>query len=223
MKFDDHVKKTLKGLRENPTDPAYLRDAGVLYWTILEEEMVRHVHEKLDLKAFLSEEYAFINYGITAEVLDNALEIAEALHTMAAPEAHLKIYVVTDWLLDAYTKTVSGDKKEALEKEIRQTEVYIKRLENEISAMEQHRKESILSGLFKDSVPNLLPAALQANIDKIQLADRLHRQNSRTKKTISKGVFLSVKDKRRYCEQEKQHAELLEQIEEFLGTIEPVK
>ena len=139
---------------------------------------------------------------------------------MTAPVGHLKVCLVADWLLDAYTKTVSGDKRESLEKEIRQTEAYIKRLENEISAMEQHRKDSILSGLFNDCIPNLLPAALQANINRIQMADKLYRQNSRTKKTISKGAFLSVNEKRRYCEQEKDHAALLEQIEGFLSTME---
>lgn len=220
MKFKDPAKKILIGLRENPDDPTYLRDAGILYWNILEEEVASHVHEKLDLPAFLLKEYAFINYGITAELLDNALEIAKAFRTMTAPVGPLKVCLVADWLLDVYTKTVSGDKRESLEKEIRQTEAYIKRLENEISAMEQHRKDSILSGLFNDCIPNLLPAALQANINRIQLADKLYRQNSRTKKTISKGAFLSVNEKRRYCEQEKDHAALLEQIEGFLSTME---
>jgi hypothetical protein len=225
MKFKDRANKIFTGLKENPTDPAYLRDAGILYWTILEEEVVRHVHEKLDLQAFLSKEYAFVNYGITAEVLDNASEITEAFRAeverdVKAADEHLKIYSVTDWLLDSFTKTVSGDKKEALEKEIKQTEVYIKRLENEISGIEQQRKETVLTGLYKDCVPDLLPAAVQANIEKIQMADNLHRQNLKTKKTISKGIFLSVKDKRHYCEQEKEHAALLEQIEGFLSTIE---
>ncbi|MGB7569673.1 MAG: hypothetical protein WBM07_17550, partial [Chitinivibrionales bacterium] len=220
MKFKDREIKILKNLRENPADPVFLRDAGVLYWAHLEEEVVRHVHEKLDLRDFLSREYAFVNYGIIAEVLDDAVGIAEGLSGMTAPVAHLKVCLVADWLLDAYSKTVSGDKKESLEKEIRQSEVYIKRLENEISAMEQHRKDSILSGLFKDCIPNLLPAALQANIDKIRLADKLYRQNSMIKKTISKGVFLSVNDRRRYCEQEQEHAALLEQIEGFLSTME---
>jgi tetratricopeptide (TPR) repeat protein len=220
MKFKDYATKILKSLRENPTDPACMRDAGVLYWTILEEEVINHVHEKMDLNAFLSKESDFINYGIAGEVLDNASEIGKVFHDVKAADAHLKVYVVTDWLLDAFTKTLSGDKKEALEKEIRQTEVYIKRLENEISGIERQRKDTVLGGLYKDAVPNLLPATLQTNLDKIHLADKLHRQNSRTKKTISKGVFLSVKDKRLYCEQEKEHAEILEQIEAFLGTID---
>ena len=183
--------------------------------------MASHVHEKLDLPAFLLKEYAFINYGITAEVLDNALENCQGLSHHDCPgRARLKFawWPIGCWTL--YTKTVSGDKRESLEKEIRQTEAYIKRLENEISAMEQHRKDSILSGLFNDCIPNLLPAALQANIDRIQLADKLYRQNSRTKKTISKGAFLSVNDRRRYCEQEQEHAALLEQIEGFLSTME---
>jgi len=57
-----------------------MRDAGVLYWTILEEEVINHVHEKMDLNAFLSKESDFINYGITGEVLDNASEIGKVLH-----------------------------------------------------------------------------------------------------------------------------------------------
>jgi tetratricopeptide (TPR) repeat protein len=174
----------------------------------------------MDLNTFLSKESDFINYGITGEVLDNASEIGKVFHDVKTPEAHLKVCRMTDWLLEVFTKTLSGDKKEALEKEIRQTEFYIKRLENEISGIERQRKDTVLGGLYKDAVPNLLPATLQTNLDKIHLADKLHRQNSRTKKTISKGVFLSVKDKRLYCEQEKEHAELLEQIEAFLGTID---
>jgi tetratricopeptide (TPR) repeat protein len=220
MKFKDQATKILKDLRENPTDPARIRDAGVLYWTVLEEEVVGYVHEKMDLKAFLSEESDFVNYGITAEMLDNAPEISTALRDGAAPIAHVKVCTVTDWLLDAFSKTLSGDKKEALEKEIRQTEVYIKRLENEISGLEQQRKKTILGGFYKDAVPTPLPPALQADFEKMHLADKLHRENLRTKKTISKGIFLSVKDKRLYCEQEKQHAEILEQIEAFLATID---
>jgi hypothetical protein len=152
--------------------------------------------------------------------LDNVSETGKALRQGAAQDAHLKVFTVTDWLLDAYTKTLSGDKKEALEKEIKQTEVYIKRLENEIDSLAQQRRDCILSGFFKDSVPNPLPAAIQVTIDKILLADKLYRQNSKTKKTISKGVFLSVKDKRSYCEQENEHTEILGQVEDFLGTIE---
>lgn len=220
MKFKEQATTILSGLRENPTDPAFVRDAGILYWNILVEEVVRHVHEKLDLHAFLSEEYGFVNYGITTEVLDNAVGITEAVRKTAAPAGRLKTYLVSDWLLDVFTKTLSGDKKEALEKEIRQTEVFIKRMENEINAIKEQRNNGIKTGLFKDNVPIVLPAAIQANIDKIQQAENLYRQNLKTKKSISKGVFLSVKDKRSFCEQEKALAALLEQIEVFLSTIE---
>jgi len=52
-------------------------------WTILEEEVINHVHEKMDLNAFYPRNPILLIMD-NREVLDNASEIGKVLHDVKA-------------------------------------------------------------------------------------------------------------------------------------------
>jgi hypothetical protein len=220
MKFNEQAIELLKNLRENPLDPGFARDAGILYWNLLEERIEACIREKTDLPSILAANCDLINYGMTSQVLGKIPCVASVQPLDAGADPEIRIFTMTEWLSDAYSRIMAGDKKDALEKEIKQTEVYIKRLENEIGAVLRRRTDEIVAALCKTGAPADLSAQIQANLDKMEQADKLFRNNAKTKKTISKGAFLSVKERRSYCDQEKDHAALVEHIEKFLSSLE---
>ena len=201
-------------------DPGCARDAGALYWDLLEEGIAECVRRKTDLKSFFAEDYDFVNFGMTSHVLGKPAAMAPAKVPEQTPIPHVRIFTIAEWLSDAYTKIMAGDKKEKLEKEIRQTELHIKRTEHDIDALLKQRKDDIVAALLKTGAPADLSPQIQANLDTMEQADKLFRNNSKIKKSISKGAFLSVKDRRSYCDQEKEYGALVEHIEKFLSTLE---
>ena len=220
MKFNENATGILEKLRENPLDPGCARDARALYWNFLEEGIVECVRRKTDVQSFLAQNFDFVNYGMTSQVLGKPSVAGPAKAPEQTVVPPIRIFTMAEWLSDAYTKIMAGDKKEKLEMEIRQTGLQIKRTERDINALLRQRKDGIVAALLKTGAPADLSPQLQANLDTMEQADKLFRNNAKIKKTISKGAFLSVKDRRSYCDQEKEYGALAEHIEKFLSTLE---
>jgi tetratricopeptide (TPR) repeat protein len=217
MEYSEQALSTINRLRENPGDAALQREAGNIFWRTLEEHITEYIMNSIGCDTFISNEFNTINFGIIKELLgNNAEEAAESIKTGVAQDRSIKIILISDWLHDVYIKTVSGDKKESLEKEVTTNRDMIQRLENDIKGIKKHRLEVISNELgmaFSEE-------ALKRSVNKIDGMEDLFRQNLRVKKMSSKGIFIPVEEKRRNCEREKEYASGSEMNDRFLAGIQ---
>jgi tetratricopeptide (TPR) repeat protein len=215
MNYSEQALATLHGLKENPKDSATQRNAGTLYWNSIEENVFTHIREKKDIAEFLDTEYDCINFGISPEVLENAQAMSDRMRASNTPGRHLKILLVSDWIKETYLKIISGDRLDALKREQKIALQQIQRFEQEIKTAQQLRKDILATELGKK-----MPADICArNIDLLDRADDLYRQNIKIKRLSSRGVFIPVDEKRKNCKMQQEHATCVEQIGRFAGSI----
>jgi len=215
--LNDQVRFLFKKLKENPADGALMRDAGVLYWNLLEENVVGCIRDKADMGEFLKGNFDFINFGLSAEVINDSSQISQLINRGAPINPAIKLLLVSDWLVQAYSKTMAGDRKETLEKDVAIATMQMKRLEEEVAAAQQQRREIIL----KDGAGASIPESLKQIIEEMDGADTLFRHNQKIKKMQAKGVFLPVVEKRKHFERETQFATLTDHVDRFLSSLQP--
>jgi len=216
MELNEQAQSLLKNLKDNPADATLMRDAGILYWKLLEDDIVRCIRDKTDVGEFLRNNYDFINFGLSPEVFEDPGLISRSICAGAPVGGAITMLFVSDWLTDAYRKIVSGDVKESLEKETAIAAMVTRRLEGEIAAAWQQRRELILK-----ETANAAPVeTLKQIIDSMDNADTLFRCNLKIKKTSAKGVFVPAVEKRKLCEREKELCACGERIDRFLASLQ---
>jgi tetratricopeptide (TPR) repeat protein len=216
MDYSEHTLAVLKGFKENPSDSTCQRNAGNEYWNTLEDSLFGHIREKKDFREFLDREYDCINFGISPFVLENAKAISERMRTSNVPGRHLKIMLISDWIIEMYSKIISGDRLEALEKEKKIALLQVRHIEQDIKNAQQTRKDIFLKALA-GKIPQ---DTFAKSLDMLDHADDLFRQNSKIRKMSSRGVFIPVAEKRRHFEMEQEHSACVEQIGRLTASVE---
>jgi hypothetical protein len=215
MNYSEQALSTLHGLKENPNDSAIQRSAGTLYWNCIEENIFNLIREKKEIGEFLVQEYDFLNFGISPEMLENAQAIGARMRASNTPARHLKVLLVSDWIKETYLKIISGDRLDALEKEQKFALQQIQRFEQEIKTAQQLKKD-----ILAKELGGKMPADIYAkNISLLDRADEMFRLNLKVKRMSSKGVFIPVDEKRKNCKMQQEHTTCIEQIGRFMGSI----
>jgi tetratricopeptide (TPR) repeat protein len=216
MNFSEQELFTLHGLKENPNEAAHLHQAGILFWKKLEDQVLSCIREKKNLDEFLTREYDFVNFGISPEVLEQAQSPIDRMRASLKPGRYLKMMQVSDWILEMYSKIISGDRREALQNEIKIAHLQIQRFEEGIKNAQQLRKDI----LFKKLGEKIPVEKCAKPIDLLEHADNLRRRHLKIKKLSSKGVFIPVADKRKNFELEKEFSANIEQVGHFLLSVD---
>jgi tetratricopeptide (TPR) repeat protein len=215
MNYSQQALATLRGLKENPNDSAIQRNAGTLYWNSIEEIVFTLIREKKDIGEFLAQEYDCLNFGISPEVLENAQALSDRMRASNTPARHLKVLLVSDWIKETYLKIISGDRLDTLKMEQKTALQQIKRFEQDIKNAQQLRKD-ILTKELGGKIPG---DSFAKNIELLDRADDLFRQNLKMKRLSSRGVFVPVDEKRKNCKMQQEHTSYIEQIGRFIGSI----
>ena len=206
----------MQRLKAAPSEAALLRDAGILYWNLIEENVLRCIREKSDLGEFFRLEYDFVNFGASSESLDNAAETGQRIRSGCGVQRPIKTYMVSDWLSEVYVKCMAGDRKEALRKEVTLAAMQVWRLERDVVSLQQQRRDSII----KECGGAMAPDVLSRQIEKMETADALFRQNRKIIKNSSKGVFIPATEKRKHFEREKEYTDCCDYVDRFLSSIQ---
>ncbi len=220
MEFSKSDLELLNAIKDKSADPAKLRDAGTLYWNAIEQGVGDCLRKKSDIAAFCDKDRDFIDFGISAHVLDRPVEIRKKITDNVPKESFLSVLYFSDWIKQLYAKIIQGDKKELLEKEISFTNIQISRLEKEILELQQQRKDALLAEQAKTTATRQT-IDQKSGIDILEQYDTLLRQNLKFKKAVSKGTFFSVTDKRKHCERENTLSALKAKAESFLESYQP--
>ena len=198
MNYSEQALSTLRNFREKPADPACQRQAGVLFWNLVEECVFAAVRENSDLGELLKQEYDLFNFGISSAVIDDAPTIGTSIRNTGTAGNQLKIILMTDWIMELYQKTISGDRLESLERELKVTEQELSRCEQEIRNQQQLRKET----LFRE------PGNKAEIIEVLGRADEMYRYILKIKRRTMKGAFIPVDEKRKNFQIQQEYEKL---------------
>jgi len=216
VNFSEQDLATLHALKENPPEAAHLRQADIVYWKNLEENIFNCIREKKEIKEILEQDYDCVNFGISPEVLENASSISDCMRGSIKPARYLRILQVSDWIIEIHLKIISGDRGEALKKQKTISQMQIQRLEEEIKNAQRTRKELLLKELGEKA-----PAEkCVKHTTLLEHADDLRRQILKIKKMSSKGIFIPVADKRKNFEMEQEFTTAMDQASRFVSSVD---
>lgn len=220
MHFAEKALAALQALKNGPPDSAQSRELGSIYWTTLSQGIAECVRAKSDLASYLQSERDFTDFGLTGEVLGNGVaDINGRILEKPPSPPFFQVVFFSEWLSQACSKILEGDKKEFLEKEIQQLSLNIERLEREIGDFQTQRRDSIRQELEKN--PALRQGDPRQQLDNIDKLDELLHRHLKFKKAVSKGAFFSVTEKRAHCGLENAIDAAQGAADNFLNAINP--
>lgn len=195
MKFDNRSSNAISSYLKNPTEQRCIYELGAIYWSSFIDNITELINKEGDVNQFIQQEEDFLNTGIVDKVLENPEETLSTIKSNTAPYDHLKIHTITSWLEETIRKIYSGDKKELLEREIKNVRIQQKKIDSEVDTVQQMRKKLLLKEFSKNPDKTTL-----SQIDNLTDNDFLAYQNMQTNLEISKGVFFSVENRREFVE-----------------------
>ncbi len=187
MKFDSTALKSIRSYLDDPSNPKALYGLSSLYWSSVIDTVCEIIHTEGDLDEFLSTDKHYINAGIIEKILENSKDIQSRLDSETLAYSHLTVQVTTEWLKETFRKINAGDKKELLEKDIKNLEIQQRKIDNEIANFQVMRIDLLMKVFSKTADKNIT-----AQIDNLTTIDHLTLQDMQTKKEIANGVFFSV-------------------------------
>jgi tetratricopeptide (TPR) repeat protein len=199
MATEDALKDAIK---------AYIADSGnarmsyglnTAFWGFLCENISTLVREKGDIKSFVNQHADLINYGLHKELRPDSDAIADTHQTNGTQYRHIKVARFSDWLLEEIAEILEGNRKEILSRDIRAAEMQIKHVRQEVEAVQESRKQFIIQELSANGGPD---ATTALQIERLAEIDALYFESLKTKRTIARGVFYSVTERRAFVERE---------------------
>ena len=193
MKLDNDALKVIRTYLDDPTDQRALYGLSTIYWSSLITAIGECIHSSGDIQELLHTEHDFINSGIIDKILEDADAIRSKIRTNTASYKYLSVQMVTDWLQETLRKISAGDKKELLQRDIKNIELQQKRIDSEITDLQQKRKNLLLNIFSANADKTIL-----TQIENLVTVDYLTFQNLQTQKEIAKGVFFTVDNRREF-------------------------
>ncbi|MBN1759173.1 MAG: hypothetical protein JW863_12685 [Chitinispirillaceae bacterium] len=209
MTYSEQALSTLRNFKEKSGDPAFQRQAGMLYWNLVEENVFACIREKRDIGEMVKQEYDLFNFGISPVVHEDAQVIGDNIRDAGTAGGLLKISLMTDWIVELYQKTISGDRLETLERELKVAERQLSRHEHEIRNQQQLRKELLLRE----------PGGKAETVEALDHADKLSRYILKIKRRTMKGAFIPVDEKRKNCQIQQDYEKLITRIGRITGSV----
>jgi hypothetical protein len=192
MNFDAKAQQPIREYLKDPANSLNQRNLGALYWSIIQETLGKIIREnKGGPEEFLKKESDFVNFGLVPEVLEDAEQISRQIREGGAAYPHIKIDCAADWLTTTYERIRENDRRELLENDIRLADRQKHRCEKEIAQLQQSRRET-----FMDELASTADASTADLIDSLEAIDELAMGIMRSRRSIAKGQFFSVQERR---------------------------
>lgn len=217
MNADEQFKTAIKRYQQNPSDSSYVSDFSHYYWGTLLDELCEVVRERKDVSKFLSGKENLINFGICPEILPDPDSVKKNIIDGSFTDGRLQIQTVVSWLTDLSIKIIAGDRKEQIERDINVAQIQIRKLENEVEILQQERKDAFVQQLLQGGQSST--PSTRKRIEDLESTDLLLRESIRGKKSIARGVFFSVEQKREHAARESQLLKEVDRVESLTSLI----
>ena len=204
MKLPDHYQLAIKAYLSDPADPQKKLGLNGAYWTTVIDETLNAIRDKKDIQAFLIEAGDFFNAGIIKELYPKFDELRLLIKQGQGVASYCTILDFTDWLKDTISKVNKADLKGELEHEIKIICMQSRHLLDELRALQESRRESVVAKLQEVAAGAGINGAAFKTIDAMIETDARHLDCLRFKRDVSHGVFFSVQQKRDNIQRESQ-------------------
>lgn len=197
MELDKKSADAVKAFNEDPTEQRNVYALGSIYWSVLVGATGERIRNGEDVGAFLSSESDFVDFGLLDGVIADIPALRARINQGNRSDTTIEIHLAGEWLQEAIARILSGDKKELLEHDIKNTERQLDRLRRELESIQQSREQ-----LLHKELSDELDRRTTARINDLCETDALQMQNLLTRRGIKKGIFLSVVDRREFVQRE---------------------
>ncbi|MDD5673154.1 MAG: hypothetical protein PHC61_03235 [Chitinivibrionales bacterium] len=208
MKLSAAQRQAIATYLEAPAEPQHRQGLHGLFWSSLMNAIAEEVNGGRDLKGLFTDSFDFINFGLCPGASAEAAARGSDLKNAAVAYPFCQIKLFTEWLDEIVKKVNKGDQKESLERDIKLARISIKHLEDEIKMQQESRAELLLKNYGENGKPPPPPVVKQ--IESMEATDTGVLESMRVKRSISRGVFFSV-------EQKRQHIQLETQLQKEIG------
>jgi len=202
MKFDDNGNQAISAFNEDPSNPRNSYELGALFWSSISRQVGTIIRNGGDVGDLINNEKDFINFGLHPGIREDAENVRDAIFEAYLDYKHLKIELLTDWLTTTIAEITEGNRKDLIQQDIRNEEIQLKHLENEISLAYEAREE-LLKSLLANGSPEATRHVIN-QISQLKQVDQMQRASLKRKRQVAKGAFFSVEERRSFVQQEKQ-------------------
>jgi tetratricopeptide (TPR) repeat protein len=192
MKYSEQFTQALKRFKENTTKET----CNGPFWSMIIDSILNVIQTEGDLNAFLKSECDLINYGLCPDVCSSIDTLRASIVDL--PDPH-QFQTLTVWLSRLLEKVLQGDKKDQLSKAIELAKIQMRKSQNDISTLQQDRKQQ-LQQLLQASPSGQNYTSFLGKVEEI---DQMLQDSLKMKKAIARGTFFTVPQKREYFDKEK--------------------
>ncbi len=219
-KLDPEIVKAIDNICKDPNDSRAKYAVNSYYWKritdIVKEKAGGGKNQELDLSSYRM----LIDFGLLDKKLledkESVLEDAAAVIDEKEDTGESGFYYLSTWLSSQYKILLNFNKKEDLEKKIRNQEHKIKKTSEQLRNLQNARV-----GLFKNAVKTHLLSIKQFSnarldsftkkLDTLKIREDFLMKSLIRKRKISSGVFMSLEEKRAHIKKEEELNDLTKQ------------
>ena len=211
MNLSDTLKKAIEEFRAASEKDQNTSRIDSAYWAFIADSFAECVRYKKDLHTVITDMKDLIDFGICPEMLENGEVIKATISPSVAPSEHLKVTVLSTFIEERLNTILQESSRERIEKEIAIAERERSRQEKEMLTLQETRKELLFSA-FNASPKTGSIAEQMEKVDELQFSSLT------MKKSVVKGAFVAVEQKREHFTREKTIAEMQGKIDRFLSS-----
>ncbi|KMQ51496.1 hypothetical protein CHISP_1504 [Chitinispirillum alkaliphilum] len=182
------------------------------YWSHISDSAGELVRQRKDLDDFLEQESDLIDYGLCPGLLDVEKTRTE-ISDYDLSQSRITIQTMSGWLKDLIAKINEGAKKGQLTRDIKLSEIQIRKVQGEIKVIQNSRREMLAKNLEMNE------KFVNKQLEALENTDQLLYESIRSKKAISRGMFFTVEQKREHCKRENQLQKDLKKADSVIDSI----
>ncbi len=210
MRFEERFTTALSQLREDPQSKPAIGEVCSSYWTWLAESVGEIIRANGETEPFIAENADLMDFGLCSLV--DAAAIKATIADCDVTDCRIKVRTVSQWLREVLNKAMAGDKVEELQHKLKVQQLQSSKITKEIQQIQTDRRSMIENMYYRPTDP-------AKQLTELENADNMLLESIRKKKQISKGVFLTVDEKRLHVKQQVDLQKKLDYANNFISTL----
>ncbi len=216
MNYSELFTKALKSYQEAP-DKAGVFDSP--YWTLIVDMVGESIRTDGTIDSLIKDDHMFFDYGICKELHPDPDSVAKSICNTALKNSPLPLITFSKWLTEQINKFKQCDKRDSLVKDLMMNKIQITKCQREITNLKNQRDTKLSSLVESSGFPNA-SSDYQRILGELEVIDETQLDSIRIKKSIAKGTFFSVEQKRENAQRENRLSKACDQFKTFLDSFQ---
>lgn len=216
MKYSELFTKALKNYQEAP-DKAGVFDSP--YWTLIVDMVGESIRTDGTIDSLIKEDPFFFDYGICKELHPDPESVAKCICNITEKNSPLPLIPFSKWLIEQINKFKQCDKRDSFIKDLMMNKIQITKYQREIINLRNQRNAKLSSLVESSGSPNA-SSDHQRILNELEVIDDTQLESIRIKKSIAKGTFFSVEQKRDNAQRENRLSKACDQFKTLLDSFQ---